>query len=172
VAVTLVVHEHKRLGRGLDLAALAEQLRAAGIALEFLTGQLQGSHEPSGVVFTVLAALSGMEREYVRDRTLEGTNPPAPVARSSAAPPSPTRTCCPWPCACVTRTVVESALWSQPGAAIVVRVESEGRRASRRVVGGREAAEVRISCSPLAGERARRFPVISLTAGIYISCAR
>ncbi|MEU0568442.1 recombinase family protein [Nonomuraea sp. NPDC005983] len=72
VAVTLVVHEHKRLGRGLDLAALAEQLRAADIALEFLTGELQGSHDPSGVVFTVLAALSGMEREYIRDRTLEG----------------------------------------------------------------------------------------------------
>ncbi|TMR20267.1 recombinase family protein [Nonomuraea turkmeniaca] len=72
VAVTFVVHEHKRLGRGLDLAALAEQLRAAGIGLEFLTGELQGSHDPSGVVFTVLAALSGMEREYIRDRTLEG----------------------------------------------------------------------------------------------------
>ncbi|WP_043626819.1 recombinase family protein [Nonomuraea candida] len=72
VAVTLVVHEHKRLGRGLDLAALAEQLKAAGIGLEFLTGELQGSHDPSGVVFTVLAALSGMEREYIRDRTLEG----------------------------------------------------------------------------------------------------
>jgi hypothetical protein len=58
-----VVHEHKRLGRGLELAALAEQLRAAGIGLEFLSGELQGSHDPSGVVFTVLAALSGMERE-------------------------------------------------------------------------------------------------------------
>ncbi|MFI6393116.1 recombinase family protein [Nonomuraea sp. NPDC050540] len=72
VAVTLVVHEHKRLGRGLELAALAEQLKAAGIGLQFLTGELQGSHDPSGVVFTVLAALSGMEREYIRDRTLEG----------------------------------------------------------------------------------------------------
>ena len=59
-AVTIVVHEHKRLGRGIELAALAEQLRAAGIGLEFLTGELQGSHDPSGVVFTVLAALSGM----------------------------------------------------------------------------------------------------------------
>jgi DNA invertase Pin-like site-specific DNA recombinase len=72
VAVTLVVHEHKRLGRGLDLAALAEQLKASDIGLEFLTGELHGSHDPSGVVFTVLAALSGMEREYIRDRTLEG----------------------------------------------------------------------------------------------------
>ncbi|MFC7585616.1 recombinase family protein [Nonomuraea antimicrobica] len=72
VAVTLVVHEHKRLGRGLALAELAEQLRACDVGLEFLTGELQGSHDPSGVVFTVLAALSGMEREYIRDRTLEG----------------------------------------------------------------------------------------------------
>ena len=72
VAVTLVVHEHKRLGRGLDLAGLAEELKAAGIGLEFLTGELAGSHDPSGIVFTVLAALSGMEREYIRDRTLEG----------------------------------------------------------------------------------------------------
>ncbi|GAA0838127.1 recombinase family protein [Streptosporangium amethystogenes subsp. fukuiense] len=72
VAVTLVVHEHKRLGRGIDLATLAEELRAADVGLEFLTGELQGSHDPSGVVFIVLAALSGMEREYIRDRTLEG----------------------------------------------------------------------------------------------------
>jgi DNA invertase Pin-like site-specific DNA recombinase len=72
VGVTLVVHEHKRLGRGIELAALAEQLRAAGIGLEFLTGELHGSHDPPGIVFTVLAALSGMEREYIRDRTLEG----------------------------------------------------------------------------------------------------
>ncbi|WP_248965923.1 recombinase family protein [Sphaerisporangium perillae] len=71
-AVTLVVHEHKRLGRGIELASLAEQLKADDIGLEFLTGELQGTHDPSGVVFTVLAALSGMEREYIRDRTLEG----------------------------------------------------------------------------------------------------
>lgn len=71
-AVTIVVHEHKRLGRGIELAALAEELRAADIGLEFLRGELQGSHDPSGVVFTVLAAMAGMEREYIRDRTLEG----------------------------------------------------------------------------------------------------
>ncbi len=72
VAVTMVAHEHKRLGRGLELAELAEQLKAYDVGLEFLTGELQGSHDPSGVVFTVLVALSGMEREYIRDRTLEG----------------------------------------------------------------------------------------------------
>jgi DNA invertase Pin-like site-specific DNA recombinase len=74
-AVTLVVPEHKRPGRGIELAALAGQLRAAGIGLEFPTGELQGSHDPSGVVFTVLAALSGMEREYIRARTPEGDEP-------------------------------------------------------------------------------------------------
>jgi hypothetical protein len=56
----------------IELAALAEQLRADGIGLEFLTGELQGSHDPAGVVFAVLAALAGSEREYICDRTLEG----------------------------------------------------------------------------------------------------
>ena len=70
--VAIVVHEHKRLGRGIELAQLAEQLRADGIGLEFLAGELQGSHDPSGVVFTVLAAMAGSEREYIREKTLEG----------------------------------------------------------------------------------------------------
>ncbi|WP_331767911.1 recombinase family protein [Embleya sp. NBC_00896] len=47
-------------------------MKGSDVGLQFLTGELQGSHDPSGVVFTVLAALSGMEREYIRDRTLEG----------------------------------------------------------------------------------------------------
>jgi hypothetical protein len=54
------------------LPDLAEQLKASDVGLQFLTSELHGSHDPSGVVFTVLAALSGMEREYIRDRTLEG----------------------------------------------------------------------------------------------------
>ncbi|PZT75275.1 recombinase family protein [Streptomyces sp. AC1-42T] len=72
VRVTLVVHEHKRLGRGIELAVLAEELKACDVGLAFLTGELQGSHDPSGIVLTVLAAMSGMERGYIRDRTLEG----------------------------------------------------------------------------------------------------
>ena len=103
VAVTIVVHEHKRLGRGIELAALAEQLRAADIGLEFLTGELAGSHDPYGIVFTVLAALSGTEREYIRDRTWRGTSRPASAARPSAVPPSPTRPCSPWRSICAAR---------------------------------------------------------------------
>ncbi|MFD3699684.1 recombinase family protein [Streptomyces sp. NPDC058646] len=47
-------------------------MTTSDVGLQFLTGDLQGSHNPSGVVFTVWAALSGMEREYIRDRTLQG----------------------------------------------------------------------------------------------------
>ncbi|MER6149352.1 recombinase family protein [Streptomyces hirsutus] len=72
VRVTLVVHEHKRLGRGIQLAMLAEELKVSDVGLEFLTGELKGFHDPAGIVFTVLAAMSGMEREYIRDRTFEG----------------------------------------------------------------------------------------------------
>jgi hypothetical protein len=39
--------------------SLAEELKASDVALQFLTGELKGSHDPSGIVFTVLAAMSG-----------------------------------------------------------------------------------------------------------------
>jgi hypothetical protein len=32
---------------------LAEELKASDVGLEFLTGELKGSHDPSGIVFTV-----------------------------------------------------------------------------------------------------------------------
>lgn len=74
--VTLVVHELKRLGRGaLDLLQIAEQLRLDGIQLEFLTGPLQGKHDPSGygsALFAFFAAMAETERDYIRDKTLEG----------------------------------------------------------------------------------------------------
>jgi DNA invertase Pin-like site-specific DNA recombinase len=72
IEVTLVVHEHKRLGRGSDLVTLAETLKEYGIRLEFLTGELRGEHDPSGPMFAFCAAMSGMEREYIRERTLDG----------------------------------------------------------------------------------------------------
>ncbi|MFF6966036.1 recombinase family protein [Streptomyces anthocyanicus] len=74
--VTLVVHEFKRLGRGaLDLLQIAEKLRMDGIQLEFLTGPLSGKHDPSGygsALFAFFAAMAETERDYIRDRTLEG----------------------------------------------------------------------------------------------------
>ncbi|MBL1102467.1 recombinase family protein [Streptomyces sp. 205] len=55
VRVTFVVHEHKRLGRGIELAMLAEELKASDVGLEFLTGELKGSHDASAIVFTEYA---------------------------------------------------------------------------------------------------------------------
>ncbi|MCT9105220.1 recombinase family protein [Streptomyces mirabilis] len=83
VRVTLVVHEHKRLGRGIELAMLAEELKARDVGLEFLTGELKGSHDPSGIVFTVLAAMAVISSSpssvavtwAVRSRTLSSTWP-------------------------------------------------------------------------------------------------
>ncbi|MFH9475324.1 recombinase family protein [Streptomyces anulatus] len=45
-AVTVVIHEHKRLGRSINLATLAEELCASDIGLEFLTGELAGLTRP------------------------------------------------------------------------------------------------------------------------------
>ena len=74
--VTLVVHEMKRLGRGaLELLKVAEELRDAEIELEFLTGPLAGKHDPSGhgaALFAFFAAMAESERDYIRDKTLEG----------------------------------------------------------------------------------------------------
>ncbi|MDF3142879.1 MULTISPECIES: ScbA/BarX family gamma-butyrolactone biosynthesis protein [unclassified Streptomyces] len=41
IAVTLVVHEHQRLGRGIELAMLAEELKASDVGLGFLTRELK-----------------------------------------------------------------------------------------------------------------------------------
>ncbi|WP_229852917.1 recombinase family protein [Streptomyces albospinus] len=93
VGVTLVVHEHKRLGRGIDLAMLAEELKASDVGLEFLTGELQGAHDPSVVVLTVPAATSGKERAYSATAPSKAMKPPVPAARPSATRASPTT---PW----------------------------------------------------------------------------
>ncbi|MFE7610564.1 recombinase family protein [Streptomyces celluloflavus] len=104
VAVTLVVHEHKRLGRGIELAMLAEGLKTGDVGLEFLTGELTGSHDPSGIVFTVLAAVSGMEREYIRDGTLDGHESARERGRTiGGALASRTTACAPWLSTCVGR---------------------------------------------------------------------
>ncbi|MEV8631577.1 DUF6230 family protein [Streptosporangium sp. NPDC051023] len=132
VAVTLVVHEHKRLGRGLALIELAEDLRAADVGLEFLSGDLQGSHDPSGVVFTVLAALSGMEREYSgpQDFTLAGG-----VVRTKKGQVIPVIV------TGVRRAVATdlctSALVSTPAGTITIRI-------TIRITGGRDGNEVTI----------------------------
>lgn len=69
--VTIVVHELKRLGRGAaELAMTAEQLKTEGIKLRLLTGL--GAGTDSNIVFAIAAAMAESERDYIRDKTLEG----------------------------------------------------------------------------------------------------
>lgn len=54
---------------------LSGQLQAAGVQLELLTGPLSGIYDPNGMgamFFAVLAAAAQIERNYIREKTVEG----------------------------------------------------------------------------------------------------
>ena len=74
--VILTVHELKRLARNAaELMTLSAQLQAAGIQLELLTGPLTGIYDPDGmgsILFAVLAVAAQLDRNYIREKTLEG----------------------------------------------------------------------------------------------------
>lgn len=74
--VILTVHELKRLARNAaELMTLSAELQAGGIQLELLTGPLTGIYDPNGMgamFFAVLAVAGQIERNYIRERTLEG----------------------------------------------------------------------------------------------------
>ncbi|MEV4374063.1 recombinase family protein [Nonomuraea sp. NPDC049637] len=74
--VIFTVHEMKRLGRGAaELLTIAEELRRADIQLELLTGPLQGVYDPSrhgAALFAFFAGMAESEREYIREKSLEG----------------------------------------------------------------------------------------------------
>ena len=74
--VILSVHELRRLARNAaELMTLSAQLQAAGIELELLTGPLTGIYDPTGMgsmLFAVLAVAAQLDRDYIREKTLEG----------------------------------------------------------------------------------------------------
>ena len=75
-AVILTVHEMKRLARNAaELMTLTGTLQTDGIQLELLTGPLTGIYDPSGMgamLFAVLAVAAQLDRDYIREKTLEG----------------------------------------------------------------------------------------------------
>jgi DNA invertase Pin-like site-specific DNA recombinase len=74
--VILTVHELKRLARNAaELMVLSAQLQNVGIQLELLTGPLVGVYDPNGMgsmLFGVLAVAAQLDRDYIREKTLEG----------------------------------------------------------------------------------------------------
>ncbi|WP_433716571.1 recombinase family protein [Nocardia sp. CA-084685] len=93
IAVTIVVHEHKRLGCGIELAALAEQLEASGVGLEFLTGELQGQHDPTGIVLPCWRRCRAWNANTFVTAPSKAANPPASAAKPLVVPPSSVTTC-------------------------------------------------------------------------------
>ncbi|MFD9099027.1 recombinase family protein [Streptomyces collinus] len=71
-AVILTVHELKRLARNAaELMTLSNQFPTAGVQLELLTG----IYDPNGMgamFFAVLAVAAQLDRNYIREKTLEG----------------------------------------------------------------------------------------------------
>jgi DNA invertase Pin-like site-specific DNA recombinase len=74
--VILTVHEMKRLARNAaELMALSAALQEREVALELLTGPMTGIYDPHGMgsmLFAVLAVAAQLDRDYIREKTLEG----------------------------------------------------------------------------------------------------
>jgi DNA invertase Pin-like site-specific DNA recombinase len=88
--VILTVHELGRLARtSAELMTLAAALEADGIGLEVLTGPLAGTWDPRGagsVLFGVLAAAAGLDRNHRREKTVEGQQDAAAGGRRGGRP--------------------------------------------------------------------------------------
>ena len=70
---TLTVQSLDRLGRSTKgVLELAEQLEGSGIALRILNLGLDTSTPAGKLVLTVIAAIAELEREQLRERTLDG----------------------------------------------------------------------------------------------------
>ncbi len=74
--VILPVHEMKRLPRNAaELTTLSAHLQGGGVQLELLTGPLSGIYDPHGMgsmLFAVLTVAAQLDRDDIRDKTLEG----------------------------------------------------------------------------------------------------
>jgi len=84
------VHELGRLARtSAELMTLAAALAADGIQLEVLTGPLAGTWDPRGagaLLFDVLAAAAGLDRDHRRDKSIEGQQAAAAEGRRGGRP--------------------------------------------------------------------------------------
>lgn len=70
---TIVIQALDRLGRTtLDLLALVEDLTARGVSLRILTLGVDTGTPAGQLVLTVMAALAQMERDILRERTMDG----------------------------------------------------------------------------------------------------
>lgn len=72
-----------------ELMTLSATLQAEGIQLELLTGTLTGVFDPNGMgsmLFAVLAVAAQLDRDCIRDKTLEGQQAAAAKGRHGGRP--------------------------------------------------------------------------------------
>ncbi len=93
---TLVIYKPDRVARSMKelLVLLEDQLHAREINLHILTGICAGLHRPTGatiadkMLFMVAAMAAEMERELIRERTLDGLAAAHAQGRRGGRPPA------------------------------------------------------------------------------------
>ena len=93
---TLVIYKPDRVARSMKelLVLLEDQLHARGINLHILTGICAGIHRPDGatiadkMLFMVAAMAAEMERDLIRERTLDGLRAAQAQGRRGGRPPA------------------------------------------------------------------------------------
>jgi DNA invertase Pin-like site-specific DNA recombinase/DNA-binding CsgD family transcriptional regulator len=93
---TLVIYKPDRIARSMKelLVLLEDQLHARGINLHILTGTCAGIHRPNGatiaekMLFMVAAMVTEMERDLIRERTLDGLRAAEAQGRRGGRPPA------------------------------------------------------------------------------------
>jgi len=93
---TLVIYKPDRVARSMKelLVLLEDELHARGINLHILTGICAGPHRPDGatiadkMLFMVAAIAAEMERDLIRERTLDGLRAAQAQGRRGGRPPA------------------------------------------------------------------------------------
>lgn len=91
---TLVIYKPDRVARSMKelLVFIEDELHARDIVLEILTGVCAGMHRPDGatiadrLLFAVAALAAELERELIRERTLDGLRAAAAQGRRGGRP--------------------------------------------------------------------------------------
>jgi DNA invertase Pin-like site-specific DNA recombinase len=91
---TLVIYKPDRVARSMKelLVLLEDQLHGRGIGLHILTGICAGMHRPDEatiadkMLFMVAAMAAEMERDLIRERTLDGLRSAQPQGRHGGRP--------------------------------------------------------------------------------------
>ena len=89
---TVVIHKPDRVARSMKelLVLLEDELHAKDINLHILTGICAGLHKPNGQTMAdkMLLMAAAMERELIRERTLDGLAAAEAQGRKGGRPPA------------------------------------------------------------------------------------